>query len=120
MPTTRIDPALEVLGVLVPVTMLVTLFGYSQQRMRAAWNDERGLSETVQIAIWAGVALLAAVSVAGIIVVVDPQPLHRRRQRHRELAAAMTQRPRTRPTAPPSGRRLARRPRARHQRRRAV
>ena len=69
MPTTRIDPALEALGVLVPVTMLVTLFGYSRHRMRDAWNDQRGLSETVQIAIWAGVALVAALTVAGVIVV---------------------------------------------------
>jgi hypothetical protein len=69
MPTTRIDPALEALGVLVPVTLLVALFGYSRQRARDAWNDERGLSETVQIAIWAGVALVAALTVGGVIVV---------------------------------------------------
>ena len=69
MPRTRLDPALDALGVLAPIAMLVTLLGYSRDRMRAAWDDERGFSETVQIAIWAGVGLVAALSIAGIIVV---------------------------------------------------
>ena len=42
--------------------------GYSRHRIRAAWDDERGLSETVQIAVWAGIAVVATLAVAGTIV----------------------------------------------------
>ena len=61
--------ALDALGILAPITALLILLGYSRTRVRAAWNDERGLSHTVEIAIWAGVAVLAVVGIGSIIVV---------------------------------------------------
>ena len=69
MTRNRLHLALAALGIVAPMAMLVTLLTYSRDRVRAAWKDERGLSETVQIAIWAGVAVVAALSIAGIIVV---------------------------------------------------
>ena len=69
MPRTRVQPALQASRAPAPIAVLLTVLGYSRERVRAAWKDERGLSETVQIAIWAGIAVVAALSVAAIIVV---------------------------------------------------
>ena len=65
---TRLHPVLAALGIAAPIAVLVTLLSYSRQRVRAAWRDERGLSETVQVAIWAAVGLVAVLSIASIIV----------------------------------------------------
>ena len=65
---TRLHPVLAALGIAAPIAVLVSVLSYSRQRVRAAWRDERGLSETVQVAIWAGVGLVAVLSIATIII----------------------------------------------------
>lgn len=62
------DQTLAMLGVLAPVTALLFVLGYARDRARHAWRDERGLSSTVEHAIWAGLGLVAAIGIGALIV----------------------------------------------------
>ena len=64
----RLDTTLAALGILLPVTVLLTVAGYSRQRARTAWRDDAGFSGTVETAIWAAIALVVTLSVGTVIV----------------------------------------------------
>jgi hypothetical protein len=50
------------------MVMMLTFASYARDRASIAWHDERGLSKTVEIAMWTFLALGAAAAAAAILI----------------------------------------------------
>lgn len=68
IPDGRLDRFRNTVETVTPVGPLVAVAAYARTRVVAVWRDERGLSKTVEMAIWCGVGLVAALGVGTILI----------------------------------------------------